>query len=624
MRLLLAAVFICTASSLFAQPLFVSRDIQKAYKSQTRSTDGRPGKNYWQNKASYTISITAMPPDRNIKGTETIVYTNNSPDSLKYLAIKLFLNSHKPTAPRDFPASPDYLTSGMHIDAVYINDVKTDWGDSDDFYTVEKLRLKKPLAPKENIKLNFEWHYEISKQSSREGMIDSTSWFFAYFYPRVAVYDDYNGWDEIDFTESREFYNDFNDYDVTVKVPANFLVWGTGTLQQPEKILQPEVLKRYLQSLTSNDVINIVTQRDLLNKKGTVQNDVNAWHFTCNNICDVAFGISNQYLWDGKSVVVDNATGRRASAQAAYKNEAADYHHVSGFAAQSLDWFSHNWPGIAYPYEKMTIFQGFADMEYPMMANNSSFPDTTFSKFVADHEIAHTYMPFYMGINETRYGFMDEGWATALEYLIGIANMGAEKAETFFKRFRVNRWITSNSPSQVIPIIMPADALAIKGFGNNIYGKAAVGYLAMKDLLGDELFKKCLQEYMNRWNGKHPMPWDFFYTFNNVSGKDLNWFWNKWFFEPSYIDLALKTVKPAGKKYILTIENIGGMTAPVNVVLNYKDGSKETIHQTPVIWSKNQKLATITVSARKTVDNILLEGGIYMDANTDDNKWTAK
>ncbi|MFT3682295.1 MAG: M1 family metallopeptidase [Ferruginibacter sp.] len=624
MRLLIPALLVFISSSTHSQSLFMSRDIKAAYTNETRAADGKPGKNYWQNRADYTMTIMAAPPSREITGTETIKYFNNSPDTLRSLEVKLFLNVHKPGAPRDFPVSDDYLNSGVQIDEVMVDGSKIEWEGDRVFFTSERLPLEKPLFPQRATEIKFKWHYEISLKSNREGMIDSSAWFLAYFYPRVAVYDDYNGWDNADFIDSREFYSDFNNYDVTIKVPADYIVWGTGTLQQPEKLLQPAVLQRYQQSLTSDDVIRIATKDDIQQKKVTLQNAVNEWRFTSNNIADVAFGISNHYLWDGCSVVVDDKTGRRASAQAAYKDEAADYHYVAGFARHSLDWFSHQLPGIPYPYEKTTIFQGFADMEYPMMVNNSSFEDTTFSRFVAEHEIAHTYMPFYMGINETRYGFMDEGWATAFEYFIGTADIGKERMDPFFKSFRIKSWANSNASSQVIPIITPADVLTARGFGNNIYGKAAVGYLAMKDLLGEALFKKCLQEYMNRWNGKHPVPWDFFNTFNNVAGKNLNWFWNKWYFEPSNIDLAIRSVKQVGKQYTVTLENLGGMPAPADLVLNYKDGSKKTIHQTPAIWEKNQNKTTVTVSAEKPVELISVDGGIFMDANTEDNTWRVK
>jgi aminopeptidase N len=160
-----------------------------------------------------------------------------------------------------------------------------------------------------------------------------------------------------------------------------------------------------------------------------------------------------------------------------------------------------------------------------------------------------------------------------------------------------------------------------EALGNNEYGKAALGYLAMKDLLGDELFKKCLQEYMNRWHGKHPIPWDFFFTFDDVTKKNLNWFWSNWFFSHNYIDLAIKSTSRSGNNYSIIIENIGGMPAPVNVIANYSDGTKESFHQTPVIWQINQKQATVKISPKKKIESIDLDGGIFMDADTTNNTW---
>jgi len=610
--------------SLNAQDLYMSRDVKQAYKNGTRSMDGKPGKNYWQNHGRYAITITAMPPGRTVKGAETITYINNSPDTLRSPSIKLFLNIHKPGAPREFGATPDYLTPGVHVDECKVNGQKIQVRSDEFVFTNLPVKLPKPLLPHDSVQFSFDWHYEISLRSGREGMIDSTTYFLAYFYPRVAVYDDYNGWDRMPFMESHEFYSDFNDYDVTINVPKNYIVVGTGTLQHPENLLQPTFLKRYNESFTSDQTIQIVTKQDWQAKNITTQNAVNSWRFSSVNVPDVAFGISDHFNWDGCSVVVDDATRRRAGAFAAYNDTAADYHHVAQYARHSLDWLSHHWPGIPYPYEKTTVFQGYAGMEYPMMANDESYEDTTFSRFVAEHEIAHTYMPFYMGINETRYGFMDEGWATTFEILIGRADLGVEKAEETYKQFRVEGWINDPSPGEDVPIVGPGDNRIGQALGDNEYGKASLGYLAMKDLLGDELFKKCLHEYMNRWHGKHPLPWDFFFTFNDVAKKNLNWFWSNWFFSHNYIDLAIKSTTRLGNDYSVTIENIGGMAAPVNIIANYSDGTKESFHQTPVIWQSNQGKATVKISSKKKVESISLDGGIFMDADTTNNTWKEK
>ncbi|HEY1163926.1 MAG TPA: M1 family peptidase, partial [Chitinophaga sp.] len=436
---LLLAILMAGVSYADAQSLYMPRDVSQAFKKGTRSLDGNPGKNYWQNRGRYDITVTATPPDRTIKGTEEITYVNNSPDTLENLVIKLFLNIHKPGAPRLVPVLQDYLTDGVQVTSFKVNGQPQRWRKVN--FTNQPVGLPVPLMPHDSVKLSFEWQYEISLQSNREGMIDSTTYFLAYFYPRVAVYDDYNGWDKMTFTDVHEFYSDFNDYTVTVNVPANYIVVGTGTLQQPEQLLQPTFADRLKASQSTDQVIRIVTPEDLAAKNITTKNAMNSWQFKASNIPDMAFGLSDHFLWDASSVVVDDATQRRAGVQAFYNDTAKDFHSMVNFGRHSLDWLSHHWPGIAYPYEKTTIFQGYADMEYPMMANDGSTPDTAFSRFVAEHEIAHTYMPFYMGINETRYGFMDEGWATTFELLIGREDLGIEKAEELFKQFRVDGWI---------------------------------------------------------------------------------------------------------------------------------------------------------------------------------------
>ena len=598
--------------------LYRPRAVERAFQNGTRSPSGRPGATYWQNRARYVINVTASPPDRTIRGSEHIVYVNDSPDTLSRVVIELFLNIHRAGVVREAPAGPDYFTEGARIDSFTVNGQSTPWHDPGPAtWAAPAIRV----APHDSVRLAFAWHYEISREANREGMLDSTTYYLAYFYPRVAVYDDYNGWDTMNFTDLQEFYSDFNDYDVTVRVPANFIVWGTGTLQNAAETLQPEFARRLQASFTSDSVVHVATHAELLARTVT-RPTTNVWHFTAIGVPDMTFALSDHYDWDAASVVVDDATHRRASVQSAYNDTAADFHHMVHFGQHALDWLSHHWPGVPYPYEKSTIVQGGADMEYPMMVNDGSNADTTFSRFVAEHEIAHTYFPFYTGINETRYGFMDEGWATTFEYLVGLADVGKTREGTFFNQFRVNEWARDPSPLEDLPIITPEDVLTGVAYGNNAYGKPALGYLAMKDLLGDDLFKRCLQAFIDRWHGKHPIPWDLFDTFDDVSGRDLTWFWRAWFFEPSYIDLGVAGVThTAGSAYTVAIDNTGGMPAPVDVVLTYTDGSTETIHETPAIWQRNGRRASVRVNAKKPLRSVQLAGGIWMDANPSNNTW---
>lgn len=618
---LLAVAFF--AQNSFAQELYTPRNIKEAYSNGSRSKDGKPGDKYWQNHGKYTMEISVDPDTKMVSGTESIVYENNSKDTLKTIVIRFVNNLHKPTSPRGGEVSPDFLSAGLtitsfKIDGEVYNENAKNWG------TVGTVKLKKALVPNSKTTLDIDWNYPLSKESGREGQIDETTFFVAYSYPRVSVYDDYNGWDKLPHTDRQEFYNDFNDYSFSIKAPKNYVVYATGDLLNPDAVLQAEFSNRLKKSYTSDAVIHIANEQEMKEGKVTLQNDWNTWKFEANDISDVCFGLSSHYLWDAGSVIVDNKTNRRVSTQAAYDVKGTDFINSVKNNNYALAWFSNNWPGIPYPYSKMTAFQGFADMEYPMMVNDSQMGDAVFAQLVQDHEIAHTYFPFYMGINESRYAFMDEGWATTLEYLIGIAEHGKDAADKFYKQFRVNRYINDKSAEEDQPIISMSTQLSGAGYGNNSYGKASLSYLALKDLLGDDLFKKVLHNYMEDWNGKHPIPWDYFNSVNTSSGKNLNWFFNNWFFTNNYIDVAVANVNSNSKTQTILIKNEGGFAIPFDVNIVYADGTKETVHETPAIWEANQKTATISFKGTKKMKSVTLDGGLFMDATPQDNTWTSK
>ncbi|HKK46830.1 MAG TPA: M1 family metallopeptidase [Balneolaceae bacterium] len=625
--------------------LYEPRGVKEAYAAGTRSPDGKPGPNYWENHGKYKITIMANPPDRTIRGTEQIVYRNESPNPLPMLIVKLFLNVHRPTATRGTPGGnhmpKTYLNTGIHVDSLAIDGTAQPWREIPYFVTWQPIRLPTPLQPGDSIRIHFSWHYKIApaklqRGASQEGIIDPGTYYLAYFYPRVAVYDDYQGWDTTPYTLAQNFYSDFNDYDVTVRVPADYVVWGTGKLTNAADVLSSSALGRYRASFTSDTPLHIATKKQMTTGKITKGNGMNSWHFTAHNIPDVAFGLSNHYNWDGASVIVDSTTERRASVQSAYNDTAADFHRMVHIGRHALNWLSQRWPGVPYPYSKMTIFQGGSGMEYPMMANDESLKNFSLSRSQAEHEISHSYMPFYMGIDETRYGFMDEGWATTFEYLIGRKDLGISKEDSLFLKMRVNIWAhgltvmpgLKPSPIANLPIITPGDALSSPGFSGaglsfNEYGKAALGYLAMKDLLGDAIFKKCLQAYMDRWNSKHPSPWDFFYTFDDVSGQNLDWFWRNWFFSHNYIDLAVSDVSKTTKGYAIELNNVGGMDAPVDLKLRFANGNTRIVHKTPAIWKSNQKHATVHIKTNGNLTSLSLDGGIWEDADPSDNNWKA-
>ena len=612
--ILLLTVFAFLTQNSFAQELYMPRNIKEAYKKGTRSIDGKPGKNYWQNHGKYTMDISVDPKTRLVSGTETIVYDNNSNDTLRNLVVRFVNNLHKPSSPRSGTVSDDFLSDGLTITSLKIEgeiykEHARSWG------TVGNVKMKKGIPPHSKATINIDWNYPLSKESGREGQIDETTFFVAYSYPRVSVFDDYNGWDRLPHTDRQEFYNDFNDYVFSVKAPKNYVVYATGDFLNPDEVLQPEFAARLKKSYATDEILHIANETELKSGLVTKQNEWNVWKFEAKNISDVCFGLSDHYLWDASSVVVDKKTNRRTSVQAAYDIKGTDFVNSVKNNQYALDFFSNNWPGVPYPFSKMTAFQGFADMEYPMMCNDSQMGDPVFAQLVQDHEVAHTYFPFYMGINETRYAFMDEGWATTFEYLIGIAEHGKEAADKFYKEFRVQNYIKDESTEEDQPIISMSTQVSGAGYGNNSYGKASLSYLALKDLLGDDLFKKSLHAYMENWNGKHPIPWDYFNSMNTASGQNLNWFFNNWFFTNNYIDLSIKNVA----KNVVSVENVGGFAVPFDVNVVYADNSTETLHQTPEIWKANQKRTAIALKNKKQIKQVTLEGGIFMDATPSNN-----
>jgi hypothetical protein len=254
----------------------------------------------------------------------------------------------------------------------------------------------------------------------------------------------------------------------------------------------------------------------------------------------------------------------------------------------------------------------------------ASLPENAFTGFVAAHEILHTWFPFYMGINEKRYPFMDEGWTTAFEYLRNREVLGVPMADELFKAFRAKPLSLALSGFD-LPIITPHDSMwgQTPIFGFNQYGKAALGYLALKDLLGDAAFRTALHTFMTRWHGKRPLPWDMFNSFNDAGVGDATWFFRNWFFGFGHMDVAVDSVRTAAGRHTVTVRNPGGMAVPFDVVLTYADGSTERVHRTPAAWQADGRTTTVPVASAKALKSLTIDTGIFVDANPGDNTWAA-
>ena len=605
-----------------ADDLYVPLEMQRAYADGTRSRDGKPGANYWQNRSEYSISVELVPGTRQIKGEQTVAYHNNSPDTLRQLVIRLYPDVFKKGNARDEDIDPDDVTDGVAITQLQIDGKPIDTQPQADNRTAAVrrtstnmlVRLSQPLMPKSSLKLAVNWNYTLPKKTHiREGSYGENTFMVAYWYPQIAVYDDIDGWDRLEYGAQTEFYNDFSNFDVTVKVPPGFLVWATGTWQNPNQILSPAILKRYQDSKKSDETVRVVTAEDWQKGGVTQAKPQLAYRFKAENVPDFVFAASNRYLWDATSATAE--TGRRVAISAAYDVNSQDFREVGRFAKQSVEYFSTQLPGVPYPYPNLTVFNGSGGMEFPMFVNDGSYPLEEAAEVTA-HEIAHTYFPFYMGINERKYAWMDEGWA---QFLPNEIPFNINGKPFYVQQYNAQYFAGVNGRELEMPPMVPSTLLD-NGFSYTIasYMRPAAAYAMLQDLLGKEKFKQVLLEYMRRWNGKHPLPHDFFASFNSAAGEDLSWFWKPWFFEPGYADLGIKNVSD-GKTPNITIVRNGALPVPIYLTVTFTDGTTDTHRETARAWQNGAKEFTVTKKYSKTIRSVELGNPQIPDVNGRDN-----
>lgn len=638
--LLLCLLATATSSRAQESALYVPRDIQRAYESDTRSMDGRPGARYWQNRADYDVNVRFDPVSGLLEGTETINYFNNSPDTLRQLVLNVIPNHYRRGSARDYDIDPADAGKGLTFDAISVAgegldlsnpaDVAADaersgalppgrvsaWYETNNGLKFIILTL---IPPDAQVTLSISWHYTVNRGSHiRTGAVDSTSYFIAYFFPRIAVYDDIDGWDLTPHTGNPEFYNDFGDFQVTIDVPRHFVVWATGLLQNADDVLAAPYSARYRAAFASDTVVHVIDAVDVADGEITAASGRNRWRFAAENVSDFAFGVSDHYLWDATSLVVDSASGRRVLVEAAYNDSSADFHDVVGVARAAIEIMSNEMPGVPFPYPNMTVFNGLSAMEYPMMVNDRSVEGRERLIQLTSHEILHTYFPFYMGTNETKYAWMDEGWARLGDFTVtGI--LLPDEQRTFY---RMEQYRQNMGSYLDVPMYAGSDFTKGPAYDYNSYEKAAVFYSILKDLLGEERFKEVLQEYMRRWNGKHPTPYDFFFAFNDASGQDLGWLYQPWFFEYGYADLAIAGVTRDDDVYRVVIERVGRHPVPVHLRIGYTDGSSSEKHAPVSVWKDGNRTWTFELPADREIRFIELGGPVIPDADPSNNRFT--
>lgn len=587
MKLVLICVFSFCFSLVFAQQtdLLIPVNIQKAIQKGTRGVDGKPGPKYFQNRTDYTINANFDPRTGLLKGDEIVTYKNNSSDTLSFLILRLYQNFYKPEAIRQMEIDPEDINTEVKIQQIFINNIEVSIERTKNIGTNILVPLPSKLIPNTELEMHVTWEINLpNKTQIRMGRYDTTSYFVAYWYPQIAVYDDISGWCFEPYNGLYEFYNEYGNFDVKLSLLKDMLVWATGELQNSGELFSSDILGKISLAKTVDSVVRIITPDDYYNKRVLRTDAATTWHFVAENVSDFAFGVSDHYIWDGTSVEVDHKTKRRAMANHVYNIDSKLGEEVAAIARRTIESLSNDLIGVPYPYPHNTVWEGHDGTEHPMMCNDGPTEDKASKVFVTSHEIAHSYFPFMVGTNEILYAWIDEGLVTFIPKEIEI-EYGNNNAHYYINAYG-KRSMGTNSD---ISLMGPSTNMNLTTYFMQNYGRAAIGFYYLHDMLGNEMFTKVLKEFIYTWESKHPTPTDLALTFNSITGEDWGWYWNAWFYDSGYADLALSNVKINNNKLDLSVENKGRYPVPIKIKITFADNTSELIYQTALVWKDKSK-----------------------------------
>ena len=534
-----------------------------------RTASGAPGKDYWQQRADYKIELTLDDVKQQIEGTEAISYFNQSPDPLDYLWLQLDQNfraqdSETPLVTeyfmKDSVSAKELFTIQNNFDGGFrIDKVLDEAGQPLAYFinkTMMRINLEQPLLPGAQMTFQVDWHYKINDRMSLGGRSgyeyfpkdDNYSYTIAQFYPRMAVYDDVEGWQNKQFLGRGEFALSFGNFEVAMTVPEDFIVGATGTLQNPKDVLTSKEQLRFEKAKHSfEDPVIIVTQEEAIQKEAHKKRGKATWTFKADSVRDFAFAASRKYIWDAMAV---DLNGKKSLAMSYYPKEGNPLweSHSTRAVRQTLITYSRH--TIDYPYPvAISVHAASVGMEYPMICFNFGRPEadgtyTDETKWrmisVIIHEVGHNFFPMIINSDERQWTWMDEGLDSFVQ---SIAT----------KEYDANFPVGRGAPEQIIPYMSGEQGLLrpimtnseqILQFGNNAYAKPATALSILREtVMGPELFDYAFKKYAERWAFKSPAPADFFRTMEDASAIDLDWFWRGWFYTTDYVDIGVEEVK---------------------------------------------------------------------------------
>ena len=541
-----------------------------------RTASGAPGHEYYQQQADYNMSITLDDETQRIYGEETITYTNNSPDELRYLWVQLDQNMRAQNSMtqqiktggifNDRTGTPQTAFNQLKNSQFYDFDggfkldyVQTTSG-SNLRYTINntmmRVDLPSPLRKGQSFSFKIKWWFNINDRMDIGGRSgyeyfeedDNYLYTIAQFFPRMAVYNDVEGWQNKQFLGQGEFTLPFGDYKVSITVPTDHVVASTGTLTNASRVLTSAQRSRLAKAEKSfDDPVIIVTQDEAIEAEQNKAKSTKTWVFEAENVRDFAFATSRKFIWDAQAVDIN---GKTTMAMSYYPKEGNPLweQYSTRVVAHTLKVYSKF--TVDYPYEKaISVHTKWIGMEYPMICFNGGRPeaDGTYSEGtkygmigVIIHEVGHNFFPMIINSDERQWTWMDEGLNTFVQYLTE-QEWDHEYPSRRGPAHKIVPYM-SGPKEEMVPIMTNSES--VLQFGNNAYGKPATALNILREtVMGRELFDYAFKEYSRRWAFKHPSPADFFRTMEDASGVDLDWYWRGWFYTTDHVDIALKDVQ---------------------------------------------------------------------------------
>ncbi len=606
------------------ETIFSPLDLPAA--NAVRTGSGAPGHAYWQQQADYVIQAELNDETGRIQASERVTYTNNSPDDLSYIWIHLEQNIFRGdslgsrTSGNASIAMNDSTTNGVVIETLTNGGAELQYSVYD---TVARIDLDEPIAAGGGqFTFDLAWHFDMPKKAFRrfgqKKVEQGTIWEVAQWFPAVAVYDDYYGWNTLPYMGSGEFYTNFGSYDVSLTVPRSHIVAATGVLQNTAEVFTAEQQSRIAEARTSDETVVIRTAEDVGAEGDRPAGDTAlTWRYLADDVRTFAWASSDAFIYDGC-----NLDG--VFVQSVYPKEATpNWEASTQMLRTSIVGYNEQW--FEYPYPEATNGHGpEGGIEYPMLIFCGARTSESGLYGVTAHEIGHNWFPMIVNTDERRHAWMDEGFNTFINYYVRERWFPGEKG----RRGNAASFAEGMKRAERAPMETHADKLPRWSLGRTQYAKPAVGLVLLREqILGPERFDAAFREYIARWAFKSPRPADFFRTMEDVAGADLAWFWRGWFLETSTLDQAVGDVEQSfdeesGKwKITATLLNEDELVMPVTLEITYLDESTEVLKLPVEIWYPSDRYEMKWVADQEIMKIVIDPESVYPEMERGDNVW---